>query len=245
MMGGLDHGFTILIVLLVPVWGWRRYRRLRAQLLLDGGQRRAAYRRGALTQIALALLLALLWRSEGRVPRLLGLHGTWTPMSWFGLGIGSVFAATHFVRMRRMLADPPMLERLRTMVRTWDGLVPRSAADARAFLALTCVIAVVEELLYRGFLTWYLTPFVGTRTAFFLTPLLFAVAHLYQGWRGMANALVLGFVFSYLYAVTTSLWVPMGFHAVWNLMAAHVSRTVLDSADTTEARDALAEGRSS
>jgi len=76
---------------------------------------------------------------------------------------------------------------------------------------------ISEELAFRGFLFYYLSvyvPQVNSLEKVLLTSLIFGVAHLYQGWQGVAKTGLIGLILAGFYVLTGSLLLPMVVHAV-------------------------------
>ena len=83
---------------------------------------------------------------------------------------------------------------------------------ALAFSAGTC-----EEIVYRGFLIWYLTLMTGTSivglsTAVILAALVFGACHLYQGAGGAIQVTMLALLAGILFVLGGSLWIVMLLH---------------------------------
>jgi membrane protease YdiL (CAAX protease family) len=91
---------------------------------------------------------------------------------------------------------------------------PRTFPELFVFFLLSITAGVWEELLYRGFLIWYLTPRAGTVAAVILSSAIFGLGHVYQGWRGVVNTAFVGLAFATLFALTHSLWWLMAAHAI-------------------------------
>jgi membrane protease YdiL (CAAX protease family) len=80
--------------------------------------------------------------------------------------------------------------------------------------------AIVEEILFRGFLFRLLAGVAGTWIAVLMTSALFGVAHASNPGASLlssiAIALEAGVLLGAAYAVTGRLWLPIGLHAGWN-----------------------------
>ncbi|HEY2070434.1 MAG TPA: type II CAAX endopeptidase family protein [Rhizomicrobium sp.] len=93
-------------------------------------------------------------------------------------------------------------------------ILPRTAGELAAFLAVALNAGFWEELFYRGFLIWLFTPVLGVIGAVALSSALFGIGHAYQGWRGVLMTGVVGLVFAVAYVLTNSLWWLMLAHAL-------------------------------
>jgi len=95
-----------------------------------------------------------------------------------------------------------------------EFMLPHSRAEYRWFLALSATAGVCEELLYRGYLTWFLSPWLGVGGAFAAVVALFGIGHAYQGRRGAVRATVAGAVMSAVVLLTGWLLPAMIIHAM-------------------------------
>ena len=90
-----------------------------------------------------------------------------------------------------------------------------------AFSALVFTVAICEEVVYRGFAQYVFTawPFRALAAGVIGSALLFSVAHLYQGSRGLVSTFVVGLIFSGIRLWTGSLAPPMLAHFVADITA--------------------------
>jgi uncharacterized protein len=99
------------------------------------------------------------------------------------------------------------------------AMLPRTTAE-RGHAAVAAVTAgVCEELLFRGF---FIAAGIGVlrlpaAVAVVVSVVVFALAHLYQGWRGMIGVTAITVVFTVLYVRSGSLLLPVVLHVVTDL----------------------------
>lgn len=99
-----------------------------------------------------------------------------------------------------------------------DRILPRSTGEFGWTAALGTAAGIVEELFFRLALPLFATLATGSAPlGFLLATLLFAGAHRYQGWAGMAFSGVAGTLLATLYLATGDLWFAMLIHALLNL----------------------------
>ncbi|RCV55921.1 hypothetical protein DEF23_07660 [Marinitenerispora sediminis] len=97
-------------------------------------------------------------------------------------------------------------------------LAPRSRRERRLALAVSVTAGVCEELLYRGlFIAFGVALGLPLWAAAVLSCLLFAVAHVYQGWWGLVGPGLLGALFTLTYLGTGSLLIPVVLHLAIDL----------------------------
>ncbi|HYT09254.1 MAG TPA: CPBP family intramembrane glutamic endopeptidase [Mycobacteriales bacterium] len=101
-----------------------------------------------------------------------------------------------------------------------SALLPRTAAERRAFAGLAVTAGICEEVLYRGVLLAIavaVLPGLAPWRLVVLSALAFALAHAYQGVAGMLTALVLGGSLAVLYVGSGSLLLPVVYHVLVDL----------------------------
>ena len=103
-------------------------------------------------------------------------------------------------------------------------MMPRSDAEMRWFDRLAVTAGVCEELLYRGYLIWYLGTWLALVPAVLVAAVVFGFGHAYQGPRGVALTTMVGLFLSAIYLLTGSLVAGMVFHALMDLHAGRVAR---------------------
>ena len=92
-----------------------------------------------------------------------------------------------------------------------------SVREARVFSGVAITAGICEEVLYRGYLLWYLQSLGLGRGAVVVAIVAFGLAHAYQGIRGSVVTGVTGAVFMGLYLLTGSLVAPIVLHATVDL----------------------------
>lgn len=97
-------------------------------------------------------------------------------------------------------------------------LAPRSRSERRMAAGLAVTAGVCEELLYRGlFVALGVSMGMPVLVAAAASCVLFAIAHIYQGWWGLVGPGVLGALFMVVYLGTGSLVIPIVLHIVLDL----------------------------
>jgi uncharacterized protein len=229
----LDHLLALVLAVLFPIraalFG---YRRLTAADPSDVPRVRLwLYRQGMGIQWSLAVAAVALWAWQGRswpalgvVPRL-----TWGLLG-VTVGLGIVVAYV-LVQRGRALEDDEALARLRRQMRNLERMMPRSDEELRWFSRLAVTAGICEELLYRGYLVWYLDHWLALVPAVLVAGVIFGFGHAYQGPRGIALTTLVGLFMSAIYLLTGSLLACMVFHALMDLHAGHVARAAFARED--------------
>jgi membrane protease YdiL (CAAX protease family) len=209
----LAHLLAAYVVLAAPWMGCLWYQKARKRIANGVPDARIRlYRSIVGEQIITAGVVLVLWRI-GRVPG--ASLGLIAPRSW-AWSIAAVLAivgalAWSSLRLR------PKAEKVRKRLQDSVGaLLPNSRQERSWWGAVSLGAGVSEELVFRGFLLYYVStylPQVNTWEGVLLTSLVFGLAHIYQGWQGAVSAGVLGLVFAGFYWMTGSLLLPIVIHA--------------------------------
>jgi len=234
-----DHLLFFVLVTLFPVWavtfGFRRLRRATPDALPR--VRRSVYRAAMISQWVLSATTLGLWWARGRSWRDLGLVPRATP-GLLGIAVGLAVVAWFEVRQRRqMLVDPEALAEVRRRLGRLELMLPHTPSELSAFFRLSVTAGLCEELLYRGYLIWYLTHWLGLFQAAGVASVVFGLGHAYQGWKGMLLTGVVGAFLAVLYLVSGSLIAPMILHALMDMRSGQLAYVALSREVTQE--DAL------
>ena len=222
MPGWMDHVMLFAIVLALPTWG-----AIRTALLLASPQpersRPAIYRAAIRTQWALALAVLVVWMVPARPWGPLGLAGPATlpalsASAWVLAGVALVL-----LLRARAFGNAKALAAKRIRLRRTQGFMPRTSEELRAFLPLAVTAGVCEELVFRGFVTWYLQPIVGTVGAVAIAAALFGLSHAHLGARGVLFTAIVGAWLGGICIMTGSLYVAMAIHVLIDLQAGFFS----------------------
>ena len=218
VMAGLEHLITAFLVVVAPWLAWRRARRLAQATESDAKVR--LFRRLVLRQVVLATTIGALWLVGGVPPARLGLSA---PSSWWLTIVAAIVIVGYLTMSALRLRGRAPEFRARMRDRAGALLLPESPEEVRWFVLVSLGSGLSEELAYRGFLFYYLGKYVpgaGPLELLVLTSILFGVAHLYQGWRGIVATAMAGVIMGGLYLLSGSLLLPMLTHALGNMRAA-------------------------
>jgi membrane protease YdiL (CAAX protease family) len=241
MLRPLDHVLFATLAVLFPLRaslaGFRRLRHAPDEELPR--VKLAVYRDTLVRQWGLTLVVGLLWLVLRRDWRELGL----VPLATWGLG-GALagLAVVALVMLRQGLVRPEdeeALAHVRERTRHLERMLPTTLRERRWFYALALTAGVCEEVLYRGYVIWYLTgwvlrllpqhagPLTGPQPAFLIaavaTSLIFGAGHAYQGVRGVLLTTLVGAFLAAVYWITRSLFAGMLVHALMDLHAGYVT----------------------
>jgi membrane protease YdiL (CAAX protease family) len=223
-----DHLLIALLVGIGPfvaAWSYRRFvRQIEAAC---PGARIREYRRTIAIQWLIVLALVAIWLSADRTLEVLGfaLPGGARLVAGAGLtALGLAFLTGQWRAVKRM--DEEELAEMKQGMTFIAPMLPRTDEEAAHFRVLSVTAGICEEIVYRGYLIWYLAAFIGPWPAALAAGVLFGALHLYQSAPGIVRTGVVGVVMGLLYVGSGSLLWPMILHAAVDLNGGAIGRRV-------------------
>ena len=221
MLTPLDHVVVALITIVLPVhdllFWYPRLVRAAAERLRNARHR--AYFQSLTTEWVLLAAVLASWAIQGRGWADLGFRMPAGWGFWAALALAAGFAVfvgrqrVNLVRETDDEARATVLAHLEPL----RPLLPHTRRELVHFSALSITAGICEEVLFRGFVIWYLRALVPPVPAILVASLLFGMAHAYQGTRGVGQTALVGLGMAILYVASGSLWVPMLLHAFIDL----------------------------
>jgi membrane protease YdiL (CAAX protease family) len=219
-----DHALTFALAVILPAYAAWDVPRLAQRVAADPVNARTRdYIWGMAISWGFTLALIAAWWWAARPISHLGLRlpdspGAW----WWTLAIGGVGIAVFAQQAYSVATSPDAQAKVRKQLESQPGvqtILPATPREARAFCAVAITAGICEELLYRGYLLWYLLSLWPGRLAIAAAAaaLIFGVGHAYQGVRGIVNTAIAGGIAMAVYLLTGSLLAPMLLHATLDL----------------------------
>ena len=215
--------FLLILLVLGVVVPWRgtlRIKQLLARPRLETADRLALYASTIAFQwIAVAVVA---WRclARGISGRDLGLAiGEPELTTATALALALILSGIQFLSLRRLACLPA--EHHGYLHRVAQKLLPHNHIEVFAFATLATTVALCEEFLYRGFVFTVLQRAAADSllVAALGSSAMFALAHLYQGRRGLASTFIVGMIFAVTRMGTESLAPSVLAHLLTDLMA--------------------------
>ncbi|SFG28019.1 CAAX protease self-immunity [Novosphingobium sp. CF614] len=186
------------LILLFLVPGEALWRTLRKKPVRP---RTTRYRLTIARALALLLGLVVVSHAEHVTAAALGIGTHLESGGYIGLVISLCLVGG--LTLSTMLAKPKIQGGDR---RQAADIFPENFQELTLFLVMTPLIGFAWELLYRGYLLWWLTPLVGLPIAIFCSGLAYGLAHGWKNFRESFPSIVAAFLFAIGYALTSSLW---------------------------------------
>ena len=127
------------------------------------------------------------------------------------------YVTVFWMRVRnqpRKYASAKMIEKL-----PYAYLFPATPRERRWWMVVAVTAGICEEVLFRGFLLYYLRSGWGLAlaAAIVVSSLIFGMQHLYQGAKGVVATTLGGAMFALLFVISGSLLLPILLHAAMDL----------------------------
>jgi uncharacterized protein len=215
-----DHALTLALAVILPAYAAWDVPRLAQRVAADPVNARTKdYIWSMAIQWGLTLALIAAWWWAARPISLLGVRlpdspGAW----WWTLALGGAGIAFFAQQAYLVATSPDAQATVRKQLESQPGvrmILPATPREARAFCAVAITAGICEELLYRGYLLWYLLSLWPGHLAIAAAAaaLIFGVGHAYQGVRGIVSTAIAGGIAMAVYLLTGSLLAPMLLHA--------------------------------
>ena len=186
------------------------------QLLLDYPEKKMeVYRITAIQLILLAGIAVFPLWVDGLDADTIGLGFISQP--WWLIGIFAISMVVLWF-LNSIKVSPETAIKIAKQNARVQFLMPSSMREYRMTIILSFVAGICEEIIYRGFLLWFLSNYMPLIPAILLANLPFALAHLTStGVKNTIGAFILALVFTGAFLLTKSLWLPILLHILVDL----------------------------
>lgn len=193
--------------------------------LRRGGKRMAYYLFGIALQWLFTGAVFVLWMVNGRPWSALRLGGS----ALAGWIIVALYALMVLLQRQAILAKPERLQRLVHRDPGAEALMPHTSGERNAFFVVALTAGFTEELIYRGFVMWCLTAWLGLAAGVVISSLFFGVAHAYLGKAHVIRTSIVGLIFALIVLASGSLWPAVIVHALTDLLAGDLGYRALNA----------------
>jgi membrane protease YdiL (CAAX protease family) len=179
--------------------------------------------------VSTACLFAI-WLLRGRPWALLGLAVPAPLRLGFGLMLFAGYVVLAWRQRTFLLAQPEVLRRTMRRSATIEALLPHTAGERRGFFLLALSAGFCEEVLFRGFVMWYVALWSGPVLAVAISSILFGLQHSYLGRQHVLTTSVTGAVLAFIVVASGSLWPAILIHAAMDLFSGDLGFRALGGA---------------
>lgn len=222
----LDHILAILLLIVVPIRALWRSRPGRPA----SGTKIIRYISTIGLVTGLLALLTASWLMTGRSAQALGLAAPTSTPSLIGLGIAVVIFIALFLGKNKK-PKPSQMGEIEAAQR---DLFPETPKETRLFLFLCLAVGGGWEILYRGFLLYYLPSMTGLLGAVIIAAVAYGAAHGFKNQRQFVGSIVSALAFTIAYVATSNLWWLMLIHIGVMLIGAAASRAISGNLEPTK-----------
>jgi membrane protease YdiL (CAAX protease family) len=212
----IHHLLAIFLIFCIPLWDRIETRRLKADRSPDSRIRSYRTTLGWLWAATLVLLVTTAWGWFGTAPSLAFASHRGSVIAAGALAVAFTIGIIGPVIMATRSAE--LAATMREQLARLDFFLPHGSRERGWFALVSISAAICEEILFRGFLPAYFMALgLPAVAAFLLAAVVFGIDHGYQGWSGVLLTGVLALIFTALFVLSGSLWLPMVVHALFDL----------------------------
>jgi membrane protease YdiL (CAAX protease family) len=228
-MNLLDHGLVFIIAIVYPITGFIGFRRLLKRVAAGEPVKRLnLYRNTLIGHWTLFFIFGAIWVATGREWSAIGLD--FDPNLWTGVGaVLTVLGIVTLVKQIRQVqnATQDEIDSISKRFGKLSIIIPHNGSELARFYALAVTAGIVEEILWRGFLIWYLNQFMPLWAAAVISTIGFALAHAYQGLANLPQITAVSAALAALYLISGSIWFPIVLHAAIDILQGRLGYDVM------------------
>ncbi len=215
----VDHLFALIVIVAFPIYSKLTIAGVLKKIGEEGEPAKIkAYQHVILTWALLAATVVVTWLYYGRDWADLGLRMP-DPVPLIVSLLAAIGATAAFViPLHKLAKSNEAANQLDAQLGDVALFMPDSDREEQWFRAVSTNAGVTEEMIFRGWLLWYLGHFMDIGMAAAIAVLAFGLAHLYQGLRQLPGLLIVSAVAVGLFVYTKSLMVPVMFHIILDSM---------------------------
>lgn len=225
----LDHILFVLLGIAFPVSALRSAQPQLANIRQwTSDMKRVLYISNSSMLLGLAALVLIVWYFSGRPFALLGFRLSEAGSLPLGLGLSALFMLAYLLDIYFETRNEEALQKTKAHWQKNTPFLPENRREMQPFYFLIFGAAVGEEIVFRGFMLTYMLMWFGMSIpaqglAIVLSSGIFAVIHLYQGWKAVFKIAVLSVIFGVIFLHTKSLLLPIVLHFVIDLLGGYFS----------------------
>ncbi len=209
---------ALIVGVLFPAYALIFGGKTRKLLLENPSKKILVYKQTAIQLIILTVVVLLPLFSEEIYLGIIGLGFVFDPLWVIALFAVSLIG---FWILKSAKLSEETLQKLVNKNADVQFILPTKKDEYQHMVFVSFVAGICEEIIYRGFLFWFLSNYMPVFPALLCANIPFALAHLTStGIKNTIGAFVLAMIFSGAYLLTKSLWLPIVLHILVDIYAA-------------------------
>lgn len=222
-----DHVIMVIMGIILPAFAVMQGKTEMEEMEFDTQSKVDMYFGNGLTMWIITLILAFVWFFSGRPLYEIGFEfpqfngNLWAILTLIFIVL---YAIDAWSEMRNDAARQATKERLQEDV----PFLPTNTLELQHFAILSLTAGFCEEVIFRGYFIQYFLSFTGVSplgqfVAVALPGVIFALSHLYQGWKAVAKIMVLAIIFGYIFLETQSIWIVVILHFLVDFVGGYLA----------------------
>jgi len=230
-----DHVVMVIMGIILPVFAITQAQPEMEEEEFDTQGKVDLYYSNGLTMWVLTLIISFVWFFSGRPLYEIGFEfPQFNGSLWVILTIG--FMAIYGLDAWNEVRTEEKREATKEHFKENVPFLPTSNLELQHFAILSLTAGFCEEVIFRGYFIQYFLSFTGTSPlglfiAIALPGVIFALSHLYQGWKAVAKIMVLAIVFGYIFMETQSIWIVVILHFLVDFIGGYMAMRLMDEND--------------
>jgi uncharacterized protein len=177
---------------------------------------------------SICALTFITWQVQGYELSALGLVYKMNLASWIIVGIGSFLTVIFMIESKKMRgASKEQTSETYEHFGDLIQILPHTKHELKLFYGTSITAGVVEEIMYFGFLLWYMSQLMPFWGAVVFSVLFFGFAHIYQGMQNVIKVTAISAVLMTVYLLTDSLLLPIILHALFDMSQGKLAYDVI------------------
>jgi len=228
-----DHFLILVLFLVQPIHGWLSFQRYLKKIAAgEPANRPRLYRETQILEWGfLAVLLAVFFGLSRDMSTLgfvsAGGTGFWICAGLIAVGSVALILST---KSSRQLSQSER-DKQRASLGDLGHFLPQNDEDLASFYRVSVTAGIVEEIVFRGFVLWYLTFFMPIWPAVLVSSVAFGLVHGYQGLGGIMRTGLVGLAFGALFVFSGSIWLPIIGHILVDVLQGRQLREIYRDVD--------------
>lgn len=226
-----DHVVMVIMGIILPAFAVTQSQPEMEEMEFDTQSKVDLYYSNGLTMWILTLIISFVWFFSGRPMYEIGFEfPQFNGSLWMILTLGFVviYGLDAWNEIRNDTKKQETKKRLQEDV----PFLPTTNLELQHFAILSLTAGFCEEVIFRGYFIQYFLSFTGTSptgqfVAIVLPGVIFALSHLYQGWKAVAKIMILAIVFGYIFIETQSIWIVVILHFLVDLIGGYLAMNLL------------------